>query len=570
MTILREELITNHLLLDYFDMWDEFDIQKVEDPKIIRYYDLLENHIKNQIDATIKWLESDQARDYFFSESEYQRDVFRALEDEWDSILEGKYPSVEALLSEVYRRGKAQGYSDMREHIQYTEQDKLALSFVQEYNFVLIRNIDYDTRSQIKAKITEAVIAGEHPYTVAPKILDVAEERLDGSNFTPKQRATMIARTEVSRVQNTGILQSYVNEGITEVKILTAEDDNVCDLCLKYAFEFNEKDDITFENRGEEKVHNISKLIKGGRFPPFHPLCRCTYLSVWESKVKRPIDAEVVDLTVGEQSSLDSFLHQQDRFDDEENSRKIAKELDYTYKKVNGNEIFTDNDTGVELRFDKEFLQILDEMNANNEIFYSKYDVLKMFKTSQKLFKEVSNIILFSTINMSEEDNATGYYNPWTKTSVILPFAFKFPPEGPTNLNVTLYHEMSHALDHKKAKSGNRYGLSADDTTYLNHILEDNTHQHENYGDVVYVSEHVKEKGIHEDFAESMAMTALLLEGKNKSAIVRLTNGEKITLKEWKKRFPNRYGHCKSILENNSLKSLIRFYIKAEVQNAFS
>lgn len=163
MSILKEELITNHLLLDYFDLWDEFDIRKVDDPKTVRYYELLMNHIQNQIDTGIKWLESDEARDYFYGESQYQTEVFRALENEWDDILSNKYPSVEALLSEVYRRGKAKGYSDMREHIRYTEQDKLALEFVTNYNFELIRNIDYDTRSQIKGKITEAVIAGEHP-----------------------------------------------------------------------------------------------------------------------------------------------------------------------------------------------------------------------------------------------------------------------------------------------------------------------------------------------------------------------------------------------------------------------
>lgn len=551
MSILREELITNHLLLDYFDLWDEFNIKSANDTREVRYYNQLMNLIEGQLDAGIRWLDSDDARDYFFGESEYQQKVFRALEDEWDSILESKYSSVGALLSEVYRRGKAKGYSDMLSRIRYTETDKIALDFVTNYNFGLIRNIDYDVRSQIKNKIISGFLAGDHPNTIASKISSIVGERLDESNFTPRQRATMIARTEVSRVQNTGILQSYVNEGYTEVKILTAEDNNVCDLCLRYTFEFNKDDEIIFENHGEERVHNIFKLIEGGLFPPFHPLCRCTYLSVWGSKMKPPVDAEVVDLSVGEQSSLDSFLHKQDKFDDEENSRKIARELDYKYKRVNGNEIFTDKDTGVELRFDKEFLQSLDEMNDNNEIFYSKYDVLKMFKNSQKLFKQVSNIILFSTVNLSGEDNATGYYNPLTKTSVILPFAFKFPPEGPTNLNVTLYHEMSHALDHKKAKFGNRYGLSADDTNYLNHVLEDNSHQHENYGDVVYVSEHVKEKGIHEDFAESMAMTALLLDGKSKSAIVRLTNGEKISLKEWKKRFPNRYAYCKNILENN-------------------
>lgn len=235
--------------------------------------------------------------DYFFGEAEYQREVFQALEDEWDEILEAKYPSVEALLSEVYRRGKSKGYADMRERIRYTEADKQALRLATNYNYHLIRKIDDDTRNQIKNKITEAVIAGEHPYTVAPKILDVLGEKLEGTNFTPKQRATMIARTEISRVQNTGILQSYVIEGYTEVKILTAGDSKVCNLCLSYAFEFDENDEILYENRGEERIHTISKLIKGGAFPPFHPLCRCTYLSVWESKGEPPENPPIIDLT---------------------------------------------------------------------------------------------------------------------------------------------------------------------------------------------------------------------------------------------------------------------------------
>ena len=297
MSILREELITNHLLLDYFDMWDEFDIQKVEDPKTIRYYNLIENHINNQIDASIRWLESDQARDYFFGEAKYQKEVFSALEDEWDEILSAKYPSVEALLDEVYQRGKAKGYSDMRERIRFTESDKLAIGIARNYNYHLIRKIDNDTRNQIKSKITEAVVTGEHPSSVAPKILNVAEEKLHGTNFTPKQRATMIARTEISRVQNTGILQSYVNEGYTEVKILTAGDSRVCNLCLRYAFEYEEDTEISYDNRGEEKTHNILQLVKGGEFPPFHPLCRCTYLSVWHSKGEPPENPPIIDLT---------------------------------------------------------------------------------------------------------------------------------------------------------------------------------------------------------------------------------------------------------------------------------
>ena len=83
-------------------------------------------------------------------ESEYKNEVFRNLEDDWDDILSTKYPDAKALLSEVYRRGKAKGYQDMQERIQYTESDKLALDFVTNYNFGLITKIDDDIRTQIK------------------------------------------------------------------------------------------------------------------------------------------------------------------------------------------------------------------------------------------------------------------------------------------------------------------------------------------------------------------------------------------------------------------------------------
>lgn len=293
----EERIKTNHMLLTELDMWDEFSVKSINDEWTLRYYNHLMNLLNSQVDEAIKWLDSDDAKELFFEEAEYQYELFRSLEDEWDDILEQKYPSVEALLDEVYRRGKAKGYADMREHIRFTDTDKLALNIVRDYNFHLIRKIDNDTRNQIKNIITSAVLTGENPRKVAPKIYDVVGERLEGSTFTPMQRAVMIARTEVSRVQNTGILQSYVNEGYTEVKILTAEDNNVCYTCLTYAYEFNEESEIIFSNHGEEKVHNIIELLQGGKFPPFHPNCRCTYLSIWRSKEEPPEEPIIIDLT---------------------------------------------------------------------------------------------------------------------------------------------------------------------------------------------------------------------------------------------------------------------------------
>lgn len=296
MRINEERIKTNLLMLDYFDMWDDFHYKSINDTKTMRYYNLISNLIDSQIDAGIRWIDSEEAEEYFKGESAYQTELFQNLDDEWEEILESKYPTIESLLNEIYRRGKAKGYADMQEHIKYTETDKLALTFAREYNFGLIQRLSDDTVHQIKNKIISGFLAGEHPNKIAPKILSIGEERLEGSTFSPRQRATMIARTEFSRVQNTGILQSYINEGYTEVKILTAEDNNVCNICLSYAFKFNKDDEITFENRGEEKTHNIIKLIKGGEFPPFHPLCRCTYLSVWKTKGEPPENPYVICL----------------------------------------------------------------------------------------------------------------------------------------------------------------------------------------------------------------------------------------------------------------------------------
>lgn len=114
-------------------------------------------------------------------------------------------------------------------------------------------------------------------------------------NFDAKQRAVMIAKTEVSRAQNTGILQSYVNEGYTEVTILTAEDSNVCSLCLDNAYLFNKSEDKVYHPGLKDNVHRISDLDEDSMLP-LHPNCRCTYLSVWKSK-RDNVNPEVINLT---------------------------------------------------------------------------------------------------------------------------------------------------------------------------------------------------------------------------------------------------------------------------------
>lgn len=583
MSILREELITNHLLLDYFDLWDEFDIHKVDDSKTIRYYNLLENHIKNQIDASIRWLESDQARAYFFGETEYQQEVFHALEDEWDSILEGKYPSVEALLSEVYRRGKSKGYADMRSRIRYTEADKLALDFALNYNFGLIQIYDDDVRNQIKNKITEAVVAGEHPYTVVPKILSVAEEKLEESNFTPKQRATMIARTEISRVQNTGILQSYVNEGYTEVKILTAEDDNVCDLCLRYSFEFNKDDDITYENRGKERVHNISKLIKGGLFPPFHPLCRCTYLSVWESKLDEDDfeeyseDNDVVDLTLKRDSSKKPSNGTADiEWENIKTPQDVAEYFGYDYAFEDDRHYFYDKKGNTSIIIDKYHTigkgsrhNFIDFDNSGSGLYDLK-EILKIYDEAPLILKKSTNEIIFTGSKpgnpkalggakaISEEFN--GIYT--TKRIRIYARSILKDKTLRGNVAQTMYHEMFHCFEYSMIKDKKVIEILSNPSKYSEEdkkwakkrthpisdsnewdksCKEDSIYQEKNGFIKEEASFYVGDEDSSENWAETGSMVAFT-DLEDKSMAVQTNNSLKsVGFDEWIKRHPNKY-----------------------------
>lgn len=292
-----ERIETNQLLLELTDI--DLTVKSLRDTvEAQKYYNVISNHIDNQLQSAIDWIDSDEAKEFFFNDAYYQGEIWDSLEEDWDNILSGQYETIDELLEEVYDYGKLRGYSNMAETLRYTPTDRLAFAFARNYNYGLIRNLDNDLRGAIKERMTRAAIQGENPYSLAPDIYKLGVTQLPGSTFTPYQRAVLIARTETSRIQNTGILQSYVNEGYTQVKLLTAEDDNVCTVCLRYAYEFNNNDKIIFENRGDERVHDIKSLIKGGSYPPFHPLCRCTYLSVWESKVDPDtVEPYMVNLT---------------------------------------------------------------------------------------------------------------------------------------------------------------------------------------------------------------------------------------------------------------------------------
>ena len=288
-----EQIETDKLLLSCTGLWEEFRINKTKDSiNVQEYYNLISNLLDQQLNHSRMWLSSPQAKEYYYAEMQRQKEILQSLDMEWEDLLEQTYESVDDLIERVYELGKQKGYNDIKEKLVFTDTDKEALDFVRQYNFHLIRKLSNDLRSSVKKTITQAVATGENPYSLANKIVELGVKPLEGSTLTPKQRAVMIAKTEVSRAQNTGILQSYVNEGYTEVTILTAEDSNVCSLCLDNAYLFNKGEDKVYHPGLKDNVHRISDLDENSILP-LHPNCRCTYLSVWDSR-----DTDVEPYTV--------------------------------------------------------------------------------------------------------------------------------------------------------------------------------------------------------------------------------------------------------------------------------
>ena len=302
-----ERIITNKMLIDDLGLWDEFRINKTrDDTNVQRYYNLISNILDYQLTASRQWLSSPQARVYYLQESEYTKEIFQSLDDEWDDILSRNYDNVDELLEEIYRRGKEKGYKDIQERLNYTEQDKQALDFVRQYNFDLITKLSNDLRANVKNTITEGVAKGENPYSLANKLVQQGITPLEGSTLTAKQRAVMIAKTEVSRTQNTAILQTYANEGYTEVTILTAEDQHVCRLCLANAYHFNNDVEMVYSEDLKDQVHRISDLDEDSLLP-LHPNCYMPDTQIYTKEGWKPVRDITTDddvLTLNPENNL--------------------------------------------------------------------------------------------------------------------------------------------------------------------------------------------------------------------------------------------------------------------------
>ena len=150
----------------------------------------------------------------------------------------------------------------------------------EHYNFNLVTNLNTELRDGIREVIFNAVAAGDGYQTTMRNLMELPLTPIN-NNISVRTRAEMIARTEHARAVNTGTLQAYVNYGVSQVEIITAQDGLVCDDCL----------DI--ESQNPWSISEAQDLL------PMHPNCRCAFAAVVDvnEDLERDPNPVSVDLT---------------------------------------------------------------------------------------------------------------------------------------------------------------------------------------------------------------------------------------------------------------------------------
>lgn len=250
----------------------------------IKYLTDLSSMINTHIDEYVKWLESDEARKYFFDNVKLNKEVFEAIDEKLDDIIYDTKLSAKGITEKLYEAGLKEGYNDLGEKIVWNDATANALKITQVYGFGLITNLSNDLTEQIRHHIFRGIAEGQSIPEIAKAIKNSGLQPLNGSTLTAYQRATMIARTEVSRAMNTGKLQSYANYGVEMVDVVTAGDERVCEICI-----YNE----------ENNPHPINE---SDELCPAHPNCRCTVIAHIEHKsdIEEQDNPLTVDITVSE------------------------------------------------------------------------------------------------------------------------------------------------------------------------------------------------------------------------------------------------------------------------------
>lgn len=143
-------------------------------------------------------------------------------------------------------------------------QESLQNLYTRNYEFV--EDAVNDMNDEVFEELTRGLSQGLNPTEIGRNI----RGRIDNVG---KYRGDLIGRTEIINAHSEAALNRYEEMGIKQigykVEVITAGDDNVCDICQNLA---NQEPYQVDEIRGQSFEFNDS-LHR--RQPPVHPNCRC-------------------------------------------------------------------------------------------------------------------------------------------------------------------------------------------------------------------------------------------------------------------------------------------------------
>ena len=254
--VMIDERVLNNLLLkampqEYDVLLDGYGIDEDEEQYLFLILALLNGHIEVITD----WLNSDDGRKILDGVKELELNFFDKLEYEirlklHDSFTETVIP----LLLSWYSLGNKLAYNELNLSPVFLDSDWLIFDSLKQYNYNLLTDLSKDVCVTLRDVLYDGIKDGLNIGELTDLLLT---NGLKGKGkFDAKTRAEMIARTEKTRLINQSKWNTFKQNGVEWVEIVTRRDARVCSYCLE--LEAN-------------NPYRIDQVL----LPPFHPRCRC-------------------------------------------------------------------------------------------------------------------------------------------------------------------------------------------------------------------------------------------------------------------------------------------------------
>lgn len=178
--------------------------------------------------TTSQWLETPVAREYFMNQRGMLNTFFEesGIAKEWDNIIRTRANRGVDVTKQIYDYARK---VNMEDHlVEYTDTELRALNRLCDYNYELIVNVTRDEISAIRRKLVQDYAEGRHPTKTGLKELQLQPI----NNWSPEQRAVVIARTESARTLNVSTLETMRADGVEMVVLYGCNLD--CDICAEY------------------------------------------------------------------------------------------------------------------------------------------------------------------------------------------------------------------------------------------------------------------------------------------------------------------------------------------------